>query len=110
MKIEESKRRQKTMFKRHENVLQKTYSESLTSQDFVKKEGSYISVRKPARVKLPPKENFDLKKMIDAGVDLKKVDCRILEPKTMDLRPRKTTTKTDQTATKTQQTELNTED
>lgn len=91
------------MFKRHENVLQKTYSESLTSQDFVKKDSSYISVRKPARVKLPPKENFDLKKMIEAGVDLKKVDCRILEPKTIDFRPRKI-------ATKTQQTELSTED
>ena len=57
---------------------------------------------------LPPKENFDLKKMIDAGVDLKKVDCRILEPRTIDLRPRKTVAKTEQIAKKTQQTELNT--
>ena len=93
------------MFKRHENVLLKTHSESLTSQDFVKKGSSYISVRKPARVKLPPKENFDLKKMIDAGVELKKVDCRILEPKTIDL-PKKTATKTQQI----EQTELNSEE
>lgn len=98
------------MFKRHENVLLPTYSETLTTQDFVKKEDRYILVRKPARIKLPPKENFDLKKMLDAGVELKKVDCRILEPKTIDLRPRKTTTKIDQTATKTQQTELTTEE
>lgn len=99
------------MFKIHKNVLLPTYSESLTTQDFVKKESSYISVRKPARIKLPPKENFDLKKMIDAGVDLKKVDCRILEPKTIDLRPRKLQTqKTDQTTTKTDQTTTKTED
>ena len=105
------------MFKTHKNVLLPTYSEPLTFEDFVKKESSYISVRKPARLKLAPKENFNLKKMIDAGVDLKKVDCRILEPKTIDLRPRKTVTKTEQTvtkteqtATKTQQTKLNTED
>ena len=44
------------MFKRHENVLLKTYSESLTSQDFVKKESSYISVRKPARVSSPKRK------------------------------------------------------
>lgn len=94
------------MFKRHENVLLPTYSESLTFQDFVKKEDSYISVRKPARVKLPPKENFNLEKMINAGVDLKKVDCRILEPKSIDLRPRKT--QNTQQNQKTEQTELQT--
>lgn len=100
------------MFKRHENVLLKTYSEALTTQDFVKKESSYISVRKPARIKLPPKENFNLEKMIDAGVDLKKVDCRILEPKTIDLRPRNIAKKTEQTqqTQQTQQTELQTKD
>lgn len=98
------------MFKVYKNVLLPTYSEFLTTQDFVKKEDRYISVRKPARIKLPPKENFDLKKMLDAGVDLKKVDCRILEPKTIDLRPRKSKPQTQQTATKTEQTELTTEE
>lgn len=93
------------MFKRHENVLLKTQSEGLTFQDFVKKEDRYISVRKPARVKLPPKENFNLEKMIEAGVDLKKVDCRILEPKTIDLTP-----KAKPQTQKTEQTELNTEE
>lgn len=94
------------MFKTHKNVLLKTHSEALTSQDFVKKDDRYISVRKPARLKLPPKENFNLEKMIEAGVDLKKVDCRILEPKTIDLtpKPQKPQTK------KTEQTELNTEE
>jgi len=76
------------MFKRHENVLLKTQSEPLTFQDFVKKENCFISVRKPARLKLAPKENFNLEKMIEAGVDLKKVDCRILEPKSIDLTPK----------------------
>lgn len=94
------------MFKTHKNVLLKTYSEPLTFEDFVKKESSYISVRKPARLKLPPKENFDLEKMIEAGVDLKKVDCRILEPKTIDLTPKPQKPQT----TKTEQTELKTEE
>lgn len=94
------------MFKTHKNILAPTYSEALTFQDFVKKESSYISVRKPARLKLAPKENFNLEKMIEAGVDLKKVDCRILEPKTIDLtpRPQKPQTK------KTEQTELETKE
>lgn len=94
------------MFKIHKNVLAPTYSEALTFQDFVKKDTSYISVRKPARLKLAPKENFDLEKMIEAGVDLKKVDCRILEPKTIDLtpKPQKPQTK------KTEQTELKPEE
>lgn len=90
------------MFKRHENVLLKTQSESLTFQDFVKKENCYVSVRKPARLKLAPKENFILEKMIEAGVDLKKVDCRILEPKTIDLIPKAVKSskqKTEQTTT-----------
>ena len=93
------------MFKTHENILAPTYSEALTFQDFVKKESSYISVRKPARLKLPPKENFNLEKMIEAGVDLKKVDCRILEPKTIDLRPKSKpqTQKIEQTTTKTEE-------
>ena len=43
--------------------------------------------------------------MIEAGVDLKKVDCRILEPKTIDLRP-KSKPQTQQT----EQTQLNTEE
>ena len=94
------------MFKIHKNVLAPTYSESLTFQDFVKKESSYISVRKPARLKLPPKENFNLEKMIEAGVDLKKVDCRILEPKTIDLRPKPQKPQTQ----KTEQTELTTKE
>jgi len=87
------------MFKRHENVLLKTQSEPLTFQDFVKKENCFISVRKPARLKLAPKENFNLEKMIEAGVDLKKVDCRILEPKTIKLAPKSKpqTQKTEQT-------------
>ena len=76
------------MFKIHKNILAPAYSEPLTFEDFVKKESSYISVRKPARLKLSPKENFNLEKMIEAGVDLKKVDCRILEPKTIDLTPK----------------------
>lgn len=88
------------MFKIHKNVLLKTQSEPLTFQDFVKKENRYVSVRKPARLKLAPKENFNLEKMIEAGVDLKKVDCRILEPKTIDL-----TAKLKPQATKTEQTE-----
>ena len=90
------------MFKTHKNVLLKTHSEPLTFEDFVKKESSYISVRKLARAKLPPKENFNLEKMIEAGVDLKKVDCRILEPKTIDLTPKSKpqTQKTEQTELK----------
>ena len=93
------------MFKTHKNVLLPTYSEPLTFEDFVKKESSYISVRKLARLKLPPKENFNLEKMIEAGVDLKKVDCRILEPKTIDLRPKSKpqTQKTEQTTTQTEE-------
>ena len=77
----------------------------MTFQDFVKKDSSYISVRKPARLKLAPKENFDLEKMIEAGVDLKKVDCRILEPKTIDLRPKSKpqTQKTEQTTAQTKE-------
>lgn len=94
------------MFKNHKNVLAPTYSESLTFEDFVKKESSYISVRKPARLKLAPKENFNLEKMIEAGVDLKKVDCRILEPKTIDLTPKPQKPQTQ----KTEQTELKTEE
>lgn len=84
------------MFKIHENVLLKTHSEPLTFQDFVKKENCYISVHKPARLKLAPKENFNLEKMIEAGVDLKKVDCRILEPKSIKLTLKQ---KTEQTTT-----------
>ena len=83
-----------------------TYSEPLTFEDFVKKESSYISVRKPARLKLAPKENFNLEKMIEAGVDLKKVDCRILEPKTIDLTPKPQKPQTQ----KTEQTEIKTEE
>jgi len=86
--MNEIQRRKKPMFKIHKNVLLKTQSESLTFQDFVKKENCYMSVQKPARLKLAPKENFNLEKMIEAGVDLKKVDCRILEPKTIDLTPK----------------------
>lgn len=92
MKIEKKKEK-KTMFKTHENVLLKTYSEPLTFQDFVKKENCFVAVRKPARLKLAPKENFNLEKMIEAGVDLKKVDCRILEPKTIDLSPKRQSSK-----------------
>ena len=93
------------MCKIHKNFLAPTYSEALTFQDFVKKDSSYISVRKPARLKLAPKENFDLEKMIEAGVDLKKVDCRILEPKTIDLRPKSKpqTQKTEQTTAQTKE-------
>ena len=80
------------MFKKHENVLLKTQSEPLQFEDFEKKEGSYISIRKPARLKLAPKENFNLQKMLEAGVDLKQVNCKILEPKFIDLRPKKTAT------------------
>lgn len=76
------------MFKIHKNVLLKTQSEPLTFQDFVKKENCYVSVRKLARLKLAPKENFNLEKMIEAGVDLKQVNCKILEPKTIDLTPK----------------------
>lgn len=76
------------MFKIHKNVLLKTQSEPLTFQDFVKKENCYVSVRKPARLKLAPKENFNLEKMIEAGVDLKQVNCKILEPRTIDLTPK----------------------
>ena len=43
--------------------------------------------------------------MIEAGVDLKKVDCRILEPKTIDLRP-----KSKPQTQKTEQTELTTKE
>jgi len=87
------------MFKIHKNVLLKTQSEPLTFHDFVKKENCYVSVRKPARLKLASKENFNLEKMIEAGVDLKQVNCKILEPKTIDLRLKKTATapKTEQT-------------
>lgn len=73
------------MFKIHKNVLLKTQSEPLFFDDFVKKQNCYVSVRKPARLKLAPKENFNLEKMIEAGVDLKQVNCKILEPKTIDL-------------------------
>ena len=76
------------MFKIHKNVLLKTQSEPLMFQDFVKKENCYVSVRKLARLKLAPKENFNLQKMIEAGVDLKQVNCKILEPKTIDLTPK----------------------
>jgi len=76
------------MFKIHKNVLLKTQSEPLTFQDFVKKQNCYVSVRKLARLKLAPKENFNLQKMIEAGVDLKQVNCKILEPKTIDLTPK----------------------
>ena len=93
------------MFKIHKNILAPTYSEALTFQDFVKKESSYISVRKPARLKLAPKENFNLEKMIESGVDLKKVDCRILEPKTIKLTP-----KSKPQTQKTEQTELQTKE
>ena len=93
------------MFKIHKNILVPTYSEALTFQDFVKKEFFYISVRKPARLKLPPKENFNLEKMIESGVDLKKVDCRILEPRTIKLTPKSKpqTQKTVQTTTQTEE-------
>ena len=91
------------MFKTHKNVLLKTQSEPLTFQDFVKKQNCYVSVRKPARLKLASKENFNLEKMIEAGVDLKQVNCKILEPKTIDLKPKAVK------PTKSEQTTLSTE-
>lgn len=94
------------MFKTHENVLLKTQSEPLFFEDFVKKENSYISVRKPARIKLAPKENFNLQKMIEAGVDLKQVNCKILEPKEINL---KSLAKKTATSSTTEQTTISTE-
>lgn len=76
------------MFKSHKNTLTPTQSEALTFQDYEQKENTYISVRKPARLKLAPKENFNLEKLINAGVDLKQVNCKILEPKEINLQPK----------------------
>lgn len=91
------------MFKIHNNSLTPIESEPLTFQDYEQKENTYVSVRKPARLKLAPKENFNLEKLINAGVDLKQVNCKILEPKEINLQPK---TKKSAFVSKTEQTTL----
>lgn len=53
----------------------------------VNQDGQYFHQPTLQRRKLPPKKNFDLKSLLDAKVDLERVNCKIFQAKQLDLTP-----------------------
>lgn len=49
--------------------------------------GKYFHKTQLQRKKLPPKKNFDLEKLLEAKVNLEKVNTKIFQAKQLDLTP-----------------------
>lgn len=68
-------------FKRHKTLLP-IPADNLT-QTKMEKEGKFFVPKKTsAHEKLPPKENYDLEKMIASKSKLERVNCKIILPAT----------------------------
>jgi len=53
----------------------------------VDQNGQYFHQPILQRRNLPPKKNFELKTLLDAKVDLERVNCKIFQVKQLDLTP-----------------------